>query len=208
MKKQQDYTQDISEIRSMMERSSKFPSLSGWAGIMAGLYALAGSYIAQNVFHFSPDSIIYGFEDLGRASADLQNVIVTAAIVWCLAIITAVVLTNKKAAKDGEKVWNAASRQLLFNLAVPFTAGGLFVVILLAKGFIGLVIPMSLIFYGLALFSAAKFTYKEAQWLGMVQIGLGLSCAAAAEYSILFWAAGFGVFHILYGIFMYFKYER
>jgi hypothetical protein len=208
MKKQQDYTQDISEIRSMMERSSKFPSLSGWTGIMAGIYALAGAYIAYDFFHFRPDTVTYGFEELGRTSTGLQGVIVTAAIVCILAIATAVVLTNKKAAKDGEKVWNAASRQLLFNLAVPFIAGGLFIVILLSKGFIGLVIPLSLLFYGMALFSAAKFTYKEVKWLGMIEMGLGLFSAIAAEYSILFWAAGFGVFHILYGIYMYFKYER
>ena len=54
MKEEKDYIQDISEIRSMMERSSKFLSLSGLAGVMAGIYALVGAFVAYTVFDFNP----------------------------------------------------------------------------------------------------------------------------------------------------------
>jgi hypothetical protein len=208
MKDPQDYTRDIEAIRTMMERSSKFPSLSGWTGIMAGLYALGGSYYAYDLLHFRPDSLLFNSEDLIRTSSGMTEVIVTAVAVFILTIVTAVVLTNKKAVRDGEKVWNAASRQLLVNLAVPFSAGGLCITIFVFQGLIGLVIPLSLLFYGLALYSAGKYTYHEVKWLGMVQMGLGLSCAFIPAYSLLFWAAGFGVVHILYGSYMHFKYER
>lgn len=208
MKEQQDYTRDLEAIRSMMERSTKFPSLSGWTGIMAGLYALIGAHLVYNVFEFRPDSLLYSSADLGSASAVLQNVIITAAAVLLLAAVTAVVLTNKKASKEGEKVWNAASRRLLVNLAVPFSAGALFIAVLLFHGMIGPVIPLSLLFYGIALYGAGKFTEDEVRVLGLIQIGLGLLSAVFTQYSVIIWAVGFGAVHMVYGTFMHFKYKR
>ncbi len=40
------HLQDLTEIRSMMERSSRFISLSGLSGISAGVFALIGAYLA------------------------------------------------------------------------------------------------------------------------------------------------------------------
>ena len=58
MKEEQKYIRDIAEIRSMMERSSKFLSLSGLAGVMAGIYALAGAFIAYRTFSFNPVEVV------------------------------------------------------------------------------------------------------------------------------------------------------
>src|SRR5687767_590303 len=114
MKKEQDYIRDITEIRSMMERSSKFLSLSGWAGIMAGIYALAGAYVAYAVFHFNPDQIFAsGNATTGNPTSLSADVILLAVTVFVLALATAVYLSNKNAAARGEKIWNASSRQLL-----------------------------------------------------------------------------------------------
>ncbi|HET6528161.1 MAG TPA: hypothetical protein VFG39_05365 [Balneolaceae bacterium] len=202
MKMERDYTRDISEIRSMMERSSKFLSLSGWAGIMAGIYALAGAYIAYSVFHFNPDEIIY------NAPSGLPEVIFLAILILILAIGTAVFLSCKKANKRGEKVWNATSRWFLASMAVPLAAGGILILVLLSKGLIGLIAPLTLLFYGLALFNASKFTYNDVKFLGLIQIALGLTSSWFIEYSLLFWAIGFGVIHIVYGIYMHLRYER
>ena len=38
--------ESVNEIKELMEKSSKFISISGLAAIMAGVYALAGTYIA------------------------------------------------------------------------------------------------------------------------------------------------------------------
>lgn len=208
MKDQKDYTQDIAEIRSMMERSTKFLSLSGWSGIMAGLYALSGAYIAHTFFHFRPDGILYGSRNSGTESYVLLNIIVLAVAILILAIGTAIVLSNKKADKRGEKVWNAASRRLLVNLSIPLGAGGIFLMILISKEIIGLLAPLTLLFYGLALYNAGKFTYEEVKMLGVIQMVLGLFGAYFIEYSVLLWAIGFGIVHIAYGIYLHFKYER
>ncbi|MEL7833193.1 hypothetical protein [Fodinibius sp. Rm-B-1B1-1] len=201
MKEERDYIQDIAEIRSMMERSSKFLSLSGWAGAMAGIYALAGGYVAYNMLDFNPDTIYY-------SSPNLSAVIAVAVLVMVLAIGTAIFLSYRKANKRDETAWNAASRMLLVNMAVPLIAGGILILILLSKGLVGLVPPLTLLFYGLALYMGSKFTYDDLKFLGLIQMGLGLLSAGLIAYSLFFWGIGFGVVHIVYGIYMHLRYER
>lgn len=207
MKESQDYIQDITEMRSMMERSSKFLSLSGMAGIMAGIYALAGAAIAYVIYKFNPEEIssTTGRENL---QSGLPEVIFLAMIILTLAIGTAIFLSHKKANKRGEKLWNATARRLLINMAVPLVTGGLLILVLISKGLIGLIAPFSLLFYGLALYNASKFTYEEVRSLGLIEIGLGLISSYFVGYGLLFWALGFGVVHIVYGIYMHYRYER
>jgi len=201
MKEEQDYIQDIAEIRSMMERSSKFLSLSGWAGIMAGLYALAGAWIAYAVFSFNPDALFY-------TSSNLPKVILLALGILVLALVTAIYFSWRKADQKGEKIWNATSRRLLANMTIPLLVGGILIVVFISKGLLGLAAPLMLLFYGLALYNAGNFTINEVKLMGLVQIGLGLTSAWFIEYELLLWAIGFGVVHIVYGIYMHLRYER
>ena len=156
MKKEQDYINDIAAIRSMMERSSKFLSLSGWAGIMAGIYALVGAYIAYAYFRFNPTEMVSHSPE--AIFPEMANVLIMAAIVLLLSVGTAIFLSYKRAVKRNEPVWNATSRRLMTNMALPLLSGGIFILILLAKGIIGLLAPMTLLFYGLALFGAGNYT--------------------------------------------------
>lgn len=208
MKEEKDYIRDITEIRTMMERSSKFLSLSGWAGVIAGIYALVGAYVAYEVFEFKPAEASYHTSMSGALSSDFFKVILLAILILALAIGTAIYLSQRKARARSEKLWNASARLLLINMAVPLFTGGILILILIEKGMIGLVVPSSLIFYGLALFNASKFTYDEVRVLGIIQVGLGLAAAYFVEYELALWALGFGVVHILYGIYIHYKYER
>ena len=207
MKKDQDYIRDIAEMRSMMERTSKFMSLSGLSGIMAGIYALAGAYIGYKVFDFNNDAVVYN----GAAenpSSGLLKVVILAFAVLILSISTAMFLSWRKAERNGEKLWNASARRLVFNMAVPLITGGFLILVMIVKGMIGFVAPLTLIFYGLALYNASKFTYEEMRSLGLIQIGLGLISSFFVEYGLLTWALGFGLVHIIYGIYMHSRYER
>jgi hypothetical protein len=201
MNQHQDYIQDIAEIRSMMERSTKFLSLSGWAGILAGVYAIAGAWIAYTFFDFNPDEIVYSSPQMG-------NVALLALMVLLLALVTAVYFSWKKGDKQGEKIWNATSRRLLVSMAVPLVTGGILIGLLILRGLTGLIAPLSLLFYGLALYNAGTYTIKEVKMMGIVQICLGLSGSWFIGYGLIIWVAGFGVVHIIYGLYMYFRYER
>lgn len=201
MKDQKDYKQDIADIRSMMERSSKFLSLSGWAGIMAGVYALLGAYLAYWFYEFNPDQLDY-------RSSNLQEVIFLALVILILALGTAIALSYRKGKRKGEKLWNPTSRRLLLHMSLPLLVGGVLLIILISKGLTGLVAPLSMIFYGLAIFNASKFTFEDIKILGLVQISLGLVGVYVVELGILLWALGFGVAHVIYGIYMHYRYER
>jgi hypothetical protein len=200
--REQDHARDLLEIRAMMERSSKFVWLSGWAGIIAGLFALTGAYIAYSVFDFNPDAINY------QPAHGIQPVILLGIGVWTLAAASATLLSYNQAKHSRERLWNATSRRLLYNMAVPFFTGGILILILIAKNLTGLIAPLSLIFYGLAVYNASKYTLEEVRVMGVVQIMLGLAGAWFVQYGLLIWALGFGIVHILYGIYIHFKYKR
>jgi len=202
-KNESDYLNDLAEIRSMMERSSKFISLSGWAGILAGIYALVGAYLAYNYLNFNPKSIY-----IKSLTSNFSSVYLLGAGVLLTALITAMLLSKNKASKKGENIWNATSKRMLSSMAVPLLAGGVLLLIVISKSIIGLILPLSLIFYGLALYNASKFTFSEVKFLGFVQLCLGLLSSYFIEYSLLIWALGFGLVHIIYGIYIYFKYEQ
>lgn len=208
MKDEQSYIRDIAEIRSMMERSSKFLSLSGLAGVMAGIYALVGAYIAYEFFSFHPDDMAYSSLQAGSLHPNLLEVVALALLILVLAIGTAVYLSHKKAVKRRESIWNPTARRMLLSMAIPLVAGGLLILILISKGLLGLIAPFTLLFYGLALYNASQFTYEEVKNMGLIQIGLGLLSAYFVGYALLFWALGFGVVHIVYGIYMHYRYER
>jgi hypothetical protein len=201
MKEQRDYIQDIAEIRSMMEQSSKFASLSGWAGILAGIYALGGAFTAYSLFGFDPDELFY-------STSTLPAIILLAVSVLVLAVITAVYLSRRKAQTKKENIWNATSKRLLIQMVIPLLTGGVVISILLIHGLTGLAAPLMLLFYGLALINAGEFTIPEVKIMGLVQIILGLLSTWHIELGLILWATGFGAVHIVYGVYMHFRYER
>jgi len=207
MKEQKDYIQDITEIRSMMERSSKFRLLSGWAGIIAGIIAMSGAYVAYNVFEFNPVSV-WSQSEANVFPAGLDKVLLLATGVLILALATAVYFSYRKAMGRGERIWTPLTRRLLVSMMIPLATGGVLVLALLLNGLVGLVAPCTLIFYGLALFGAGNHTLVEVRILGLVEIVLGLAGAYMVEYGLLIWTIGFGIAHIVYGIYIYIRYEK
>jgi len=199
----------ISDIRSMMERSSKFISLSGLTGVFAGIFALAGAtaayFYCTNSFgpHFIYD----------RLQPELKTDVllffcVDAFLVLSLSVGFGIWLSARKSKKTGQSVLDKTAIRMLVNLAIPLLTGGIFCVALIWHGIIGLIAPAMLIFYGLSLINACKYTIVDTRYLGYIEVVLGLTSCFFIGYGLLFWALGFGVFHILYGLFMYYNYEK
>jgi uncharacterized membrane protein YidH (DUF202 family) len=201
----------IDEIRNLMERSSRFISLSGLSGISAGIIALIGAvfaflYLNFDVRYFDIDRyFIEKYHHVYRQ--EIYVLLIDAAIVLTLAVASAIFFTTRRAKRKGLKVWSQATRLMLYNVAVPLLAGGVFCAILLYYNLIFLIAPATLIFYGLALLNGSKYTLPEIQWLGISEIILGLIACIFPGFAILFWSVGFGLLHIIYGMAMYYKYE-
>ncbi len=208
MKENQNFEKDLADIRQMMERSSKFLSLSGWSGILAGVYALLGVVLAYYYFDYQALDWVAILRQTNPVAEQLPAFLILAVGVLVLTLATAVFLSARKAGKSGGNAWNSTSKRMLFALAIPLLAGGLFMIILLLQGLSGLLVPVSLLFYGLAILSASNYTYAEMKYLGLIQIGLGLLGLNFVTYALLFWALGFGLVHIGYGLYLHYTYER
>ncbi len=196
------YLQDISDIKNMMNKSTQFISLSGLSGILAGVYALIGAYIAHELIQ-NNDNYIITLE-----SNTFKLILLTAFMVLFLSIGTAMLLTINKAKKGGDTVWNSSSKRMLINFLIPLVTGGIFGLLLLRNGSYGLIAPVTLIFYGLACVNASKYTLRDVRYLGITVIILGLVSTEFSGYALEFWALGFGLCHIIYGSMMHFKYDR
>jgi len=206
MKRIEEYEQDIASIRATMDRSAKFISLSGLSGVLAGIYALAGAGIAYFAVHYPISPIHYRIESVQTPEILLKLILIATAVL-AASIITCFWLSDKKAKKNGLKLWTPASKTLLLNISIPLVSGGIFILIMLYTGHFGLAAPGCLIFYGLALIQASPNTVDEIRYLGYSEIILGLISAILPGYGLLFWAIGFGVLHIVYGGIMYNKYD-
>ena len=199
---QKDYLQDISEIKDLMNKSSRFISLSGLSGVMAGIYALIGASIAYYLVTNSTEDnvILYG--------PVFWQCVVILFLVAFMSITTAIYLTTKKAKKTGAKIWDRTSKRLVLNFLIPLLVGGAYILIILDEEHYGQTAALMLIFYGLAHVSASKYSIGDIRYLGFIEIALGLICAIFPSYAFWFWVTGFGIMHIIYGILMYYKYDR
>jgi len=201
----QPYIDDLKLIKEIMNRSSRFISLSGLSGVFAGIYALIGALLVYLTVYSNQNYLQY--REAILSSENIIILLVIAVVTLSLSIGTGVFFSKIKAKKDNEKLWNLQAKRLLINLFIPLIAGGILSLILLFKGYIGIIAPLTLIFYGLALVNASKYTLKEIRSLGMVEIVLELLAAQFIGYGLIFWSIGFGILHIIYGIAMHLKYR-
>lgn len=202
-----DILKDLSHIRNLMEKSTKFISISGLSGILMGLYTLAAlSFLFYKLnitlitFGSSDsNSTLMSFSEVSTSEAR-QLYVLTAIILLILSLATGLILAKRKANKNGQNIWNATSKALLLTVSGPLITGGLFAIIGGINEIYDVIIPSFLVFYGLALFSGGAFTFKEIRVLGLFQIVLGLFAFMYSNFGLLFFGLGFGVLHIVYGI--------
>lgn len=204
MESNEKHFEDLHEIRSLMERSARFISLSGLSGICAGIFALTGAFVTWKHFNLVGINTVQEFT---LTEENLFFIIEIAGLVLLSSLVAGVFFTIRNAKKKGQQIWDTTSQYLLINLAIPLAVGGIFCFILLNHA-PELIAPAMLIFYGMALLNASKFTLKDIRYLGICEIILGIICGFNPGYGLLFWSIGFGVLHIVYGTVMYFKYER
>lgn len=201
------YLNDISEIKNMMNKSSRFISLSGLSGVLAGIYSLIGAFLAYKIIY--TDSYQLGaYRNLIVTEDAMIQLFGIAFGVIIASLITGIALSMRKAKKQGDKIWDASSKRLLINFMIPLVTGGIFILFLIEKEIYGYVAPLTLIFYGLACVNASKYTLGDVRYLGITLLILGLISAYFIGFGLLFWALGFGFCHLFYGSLMYFKYER
>lgn len=209
MSEQEEQLNALKDIRQMMDRSSRFISLSGLSGVFAGVIALIGAYFANDEINKFTNKRGYAYGVEGELDLEF-NLIKLGVFVLIIALAGGVLFTYRKSQKNNLPIWDKTSKSLLINLFVPLATGGLFIIALLINhpDTYSIIAPSCLIFYGLSLINASKFTYSDIRYLGFCELILGTISMFFSGYGLIFCAIGFGVLHIVYGLLMYFKYER
>jgi len=208
MSEQNQPLETLRDIKQLMERSSRFISLSGLSGVAAGVFALIGAYFAYDWIY----EYYVRFNSQGYSGPDFQklklNLLVLATAVLAAALVSAFYFTWRRAKQNHLPIWDITARRLIINMLIPLISGGLFILAILQNDEWRFVAPACLIFYGLALVHASKYTLTDVRYLGICEIILGLVNTQFVGYGLYFWAAGFGLMHIIYGFAMWWKYER
>lgn len=196
MKSMNHHLEDLETIKKIMDKSTRFISLSGLSGVFAGIIAFGGYLYARTVLSSGNDDKIV-----------LKLIIISLAVLL-MAVTAVIVLSSRKARKKNLGLWSPVSKRLLLNMAVPLITGGILILLFLNRDLYSLIVPSMLIFYGLSLVNAEKFTFSELFYLGILQIMAGLVSVIIPEHALTLWVLGFGVLHIVYGTLMYLKYDR
>ena len=192
----------LQDIKRMMERSSRFISLSGLSGVSAGVFAIIGAFIAHIWIR---DYLADANERGGTFETKMLGLAIA---VLAAALLTSTWFTWRKARKSHLPIWDHASKKLAINMAIPLAAGGFFALGLLQHGGWNFIAPACLVFYGLALVNASKYTLTDIRYLGILEIILGCINMYFPHEGLYFWTTGFGLLHIIYGLIMWWKYER
>ena len=207
-------SKDLQTIRQYMEKSSRFISLSGLSGITAGICALIGAYLAFPYIIGSKENLMDMNLGLALTMQKSYMIIFYSWLFWIAmgtfvaALLTSFIFTYHKTKRQQLPIWSTTAKRLLINLAIPLAVGAAFLFRMIYFNTYALIAPGCLLFYGLALLNASKYTLQEIRWLGISQLIVGMISLIFLDHGIYFWAFGFGVLHIFYGSYMWWKYER
>lgn len=209
----------LQDIKRMMEKSSRFISLSGWSGVAAGLCALVGAWQAYGII--GPRLAARAVDDYDKAKGYFppaeqmrvkdymgQPLLQIAVVTFLAALVLAFFFTWLRSRHTGMPLLGTMARRLTLAVGIPMVVGGLYLLQLMKAGAFGLIAPGCLLFYGLGLINAARYTSVEIKYLGYSMLLLGVVNTFLPGYGLFFWALGFGVLHIVYGLGMWYRYER
>lgn len=201
--------EDLNQIKSIMERSTKFLSLSGWSGIWVGLCGL----LASGVLYYWQTSSTYSYENLTledpyQTAYTAEMLLVLAIATFVIAVVGGFYFTIRKTRKQGKSFLNQVTKRLLVRFSIPLIIAGVLCIIFYTHYLLQLALPTTLLFYGLALFSVQEDTVKEVKTIAALEIVLGLLAFYFLDYTLLLWAIGFGLVHLLYGIILWNKYDK
>lgn len=212
MENPKEQLEAIKDMRNLMERSSRFLSLSGLSGVVIGIFALVGLSALYLKLDLSP--LDTGFQEKmialdGNYKDDVfQFILLDALAILIASLAVGTWMSVNRSKKLNLPSWDPAAKRLVINLMIPLVAGGLLCLIFIQKGDLTNLAPITLLFYGLALVNASKYTVDEIRNLGIIEIILGLLAFWELQFALLFWGIGFGILHIIYGIFIHTKHQK
>ncbi len=174
--------EDLRYIRTAIERAGAFTSLSGWGEVAVGVTALAAAAIAPADCTQDRWLAIW----LGEA-------LVAAAITVWSAVI--------KSQRLGVPLFGAPAQRFTLAFATPAAAGAVLTAALVRAHAYTLLPGTWLLLYGAAVAGGGSFSVSSVPAMGATFMLLGAAAAMTpAGWANLWLAAGFGVVHVGFGL--------
>ena len=204
MQNPKDAINTLHDIKNIMEKSTKFNALSGFSFISVGCIALVSAIIsAQTLNNNIFETNLYQPISLSQKN----HLVIIGFSTLFLAILAAFYFTHKKAVKNKVSLTLGGGPALSLHFVTPLLVGGIVALALLYYQHLVFVAPLLLVFYGLSVVSGSKFTHPELIYLGFIQLALGCLGLFYLGHGLILWTLGFGVAHIIWGIYYYLKHE-
>lgn len=192
----------LSDIRRLMDRSSRFHALSGFSLVAAGICGILGiAWVKRILLPARENYSLSGGENLR------DQLMVAALCILAAAILSGFFFTWLRARKKGLHLWNVVFRRVTISFLIPMVAGGALVIGMIFYREYHFIAACCLLFYGLALVNAAHHTLVEIRILGILEVLTGIFCLFSG-YQVLSLAIGFGVWNIVYGVVIGYKYKE
>jgi hypothetical protein len=181
-------------IRETMDRSTKHSSLSGFAGLLVGVWAIAGVLVTR--------FCIFGNDSLVLRPGHVWPLAAVWMAVLFVSILTDFLMNKRAAAAVGKHVFSSLGARLAQAAAPAFTAGLALTGYLLANGMVAHIWGYWMLFYGLSICSVGLFSVKPVSFLGWAFVLAGaITLFLSPIAGLWMMAVTFGGFHICYGAF-------
>lgn len=178
----QQAQESLAYIRQTMESASSFTALSGWGLVAVGLVGLAAAAFAWRS----------GVPE--RLTAWLPAAVI--------GVLCAGVANAMKAKRLEMPLWTGSLRKVAWVMAPALMAGALLTWALYGAGVRHLMPGMWLALYGAGVTAGGTFSIRAVRWMGIALLILGGLAFVDPPQAIVYLALGFGVLHILFGLYI------
>lgn len=190
---------NLTFIRDTMARSAPLTAISGWGAVAEGFIALAGAFAG----------CLYSAADWW---------IGVWIVVACLGCLTGFGTMAFKARRMRIPVFGVALKKFAMSLFPPIVAGMVLTEVFYERQLWELIPGTWLMLYGVGVVTGGAFSVKVIPLFGVcfMLLALGAFYPAVPLTTVLFWkfrlcdaflAAGFGLFHILFGMIIALRYN-
>ena len=190
--------ENIRLIREVMSRSAHYTHFSGVSGVLSGIFALFGCYMTYWITYNVPPV------------QHNESYVVTWVAVLVAAIAQDIALAQRKARKNGQTLWDPATYQVIKAVLPGMFVAFVVSIVALRDGALDAIPGVWALGYGVSLCSAGMFSMKEIRVYGVIQLitgAVGLFVFSRLPQSVYILALSFGVYQIIFGLWMTRKYR-
>jgi hypothetical protein len=165
-----------------MESASTFTALSGWGLVAVGVVGLLAAFLAWRA-----------------GQPEKLSIWLPAALVG---VICAGAANASKARRLEMPLWSGSFRKVAWVMTPVLAAGALLTFALVGANARYLLPGTWLALYGAGVTAGGTFSLRAVRWMGLALVVLGGLALRVPQQGIVFLAVGFGILHILFGVYL------